>query len=551
MRKILSVLLCAAIFISILFVNTSAVEGTAINSAADFAAMDPDGVYYLNADIKIDITYEKAFTGTFDGNGRTVTVTVPMFAQFEGTVKNLTIDGVEISGKEDLAAFAVYTYDGMTAINVINKVDITVTGISDDKASGLNAGGILANADVASMSVFRNCINYGKITVETAEVQNTSTGAQYETHAGGIVGRADGLEAKYCENHGEISAPSINGQAGGIVARAVYNAALMTCDIVDCTNTADISSGLDAGGMAGNIGLGNNNIYQPYTITYCVNTGNISGGYRAGGFVGYCYSSGANLTYYLEIMYSVTVGDVKGGRPAANLAGSAQYSYISLFVGYSNSVYNSIVGCLAVGELGAIQGDNFVTPFYCIMGCSSAKTADMVLENNYILDNDTTVWYSYATAEANISQQIPITYAIDTGRVTRCTADELKSGLILDKLNAAAGSPIFTQTFGTDAYPTIDLTLREKRASEDSSITEETTTVQTTPPVVDVTTKVTDEITTAPIGDVTTAPPTAITTAPTTTADKPDKTSGCGSAVVSGIAIVAILGGAVLLGKKD
>jgi hypothetical protein len=547
MRRTLSILIFAVMIVSMLCVGTSAAEGTAINSASDFAKMEPDGKYYLNADITVTTTYEKAFNGVFDGNGRTITTSVPLFAEFNGLVKNLTIDGAEIKGNENLAAFAIFTVDGMKAENVVNKIDITVTGISADKTAGLVAGGILADSDLASMSNFRNCRNEGNISVLTEEVESESSGAHYATFAGGIVGRADGVEIKYCVNNGTINGPGNRAHVGGMVGRAAYNPLMVTCDVVDCTNTGDIISGYDAGGMIGNVGLSGNNIYIPYTITYCENTGEITGGYRAGGFVGYCY---AGSTQNIIITSSVSIANVYSGRPATNLEGSNQYSYQSLIIGYTNSVNNKIVGCLAVGELRKIPGEGFVDPFRCIHGCSSAKTIDEQHENNYMYDNNTTEYYTYATAASNASQIIPIEKALEDGKVTRCTLEELSSGAILAKLNAAADTPVFKQTTGTDPYPIIDPALREQRlsAEEPFDAPEETT----TEPVVTTTKK--DDETTAPKDDETTAPSDDETTAPagedTTTAGGDEEKKGCKSAVLSGIAIVAILGSAIVLGKK-
>jgi len=50
MRRIISILFCLTMIVSMLCVGTSAAEGTAINSASDFAKMEPDGKYYLNAE---------------------------------------------------------------------------------------------------------------------------------------------------------------------------------------------------------------------------------------------------------------------------------------------------------------------------------------------------------------------------------------------------------------------------------------------------------------------------------------------------------------------
>jgi len=533
-----------------LCISISSAEGSAIKTAGDFAAMTADGDYYLDADISIDTTYETAFTGTFDGNGHTVTLTAPMFAQFDGTVRDLNIEGIELSGNKNLAAFALYTSKGITAINVVNTVNIRVTGISDDKTSGLIAGGILADSNMASINIFKSCVNYGNITVETAVVSDETKGTNYGTFVGGIVGRADTLNIKFSENHGDITALSNTSMVGGIVGRAAYVAFYSLCDIVDCTNTGNIVSGQDAGGMAGYIGVSANDIYVPYTIKNCDNSGNIAGGYRAGGFVGYCYSSGATTKYYLEITSSITTGNVKAGRPNFDLAGNEQYAFASLFVGYANSVNNKIQGCLAIGELSAITGDNYVTPFYVIMGCSSAITALCPISENYLCDNNTTEWYTYATAEANVAQCITISDAISNNMLTRCTYDELKSGSILTKLNEAAGASIFVQNLATDDYPKFDSALREQNATADLVEFEETT-------VVSETTTVAPDITTAPVVITTTAAPTttvvpSTTTPVTTNTDDTTKTSGCGKSatIFNSIMIISILGSAVIIIKK-
>ena len=249
---------------------------------------------------------------------------------------------------------------------------------------------------------------------------------------------------------------------------------------------------------------------------------------------------------------SVSIVNVYSGRPAISPSGSNQYSYQSLYIGYSNSVNNKLVGCLGVGELRKIPGEGFVDPFRCIHGCSSAKTADEAHENNYMCDNNTTEWYTYATAAENAAQIIPIEKVIEEGKFTRCTLEELSSGAILAKLNAAADTPVFKQTVGTDPYPTIDLALREQRLSAEEPLDEPAEETTTEP--VETTTKKEEETTTAPKVEETTTPAGEETTTPAgeeTTKDGGDgEKKGCKSAVLSGIAIVAILGSAIVLGKK-
>lgn len=559
MRRTIAILLSVLMLLSIACVGISAApEGTAVGTVAEFAGMKADGTYYLSADIKLTESYAEAFTGKLDGNGHTVTITAPIFKEFNGTVSNLTIDGTELQAADDLAALAVYT-KGMTAINCVNKVDITVTGISADLAKGLNAGGFVADAlgDIDSVCIFRKCVNEGNITIQTVDVKDAASGAMYEVHAGGLAGRADGFNAKYCENKGNITALSNRGQTGGMVGRAAFSALLTPCNIEDCTNTGAVTSGYDAGGMVAYTGASNNNIYEPYTVKYCLNTGDITGGYRVGGFVGYAYASGKNLTYYLEVTYSVQLGNIIAGRAAADLAGKAQVTFGSLFVGYSNSMWNTIAYCIGSGTLTKLAGDNINEPYFCIMGCSSATTMEMPLENNYMNDGNGTVWYSYATSDDNAAQRIDVSEAITAGKVTRCTADELKNGTILSKLNAAAKEDYLSQAVGTDAAPTINLTLRDKRASEDTleDKTEDTTEApavttekpkETAAPDKETTPAPKDTDPASP--DVTNAPGAEVTKAPDTEPAK--EKGGCGSAFACGIAAVAVLGFAVVLGKK-
>lgn len=572
MRKTISVTLVAVMLLAMLAVGISAAtpEGTAIGTAAEFAQMTADGNYYLSADIMITESYANPFIGKFDGNGHTVTITVPMFKEFSGKISNLTIRGNDLTGKEDLAPLAVKT-NGMTAVGLTNYVNVKVTGISEDKLSGLNAGGFIADADDKGLSLckFRKCINYGAVTVETAEVKKETTGANYETHAGGLIGRAGGLDAAFCENNGNIIAASINGQAGGMAGRTVWvassNKDINYLELLDCTNTGDITSGLDAGGMIGYNGVGSNDIYREYKISYCTNTGTINGGYRAGGIMGYCYSSGKNLTYYLEILGCISIGDVYTGRAAATLDGTAQYSFGSLFVGYSNSKYNSIKYSLGQGELKANVSPDptnkpYTEPYFCIMGCSSASTMEMPLNDNYICDNQTTIWYSYATDDANSAQRIEIKQGLDANKVTRCTADEVKNGTVMGKINTAAKADtvlgltqdIFAQA-ANETAPKINTVLRAEREVADIVLLgkdDETEASTTTKDPFDTTVEATNPPKTNDNGQTTTKAPSNTTVPSDTTTDDTVVKKGCGSFAVAAQIIALVIGSAAVVVVK-
>lgn len=559
MKKLISLVLCVVMLASLACLGVSAAtDGTAINTAEEFAAMKADGNYYLNADIAINTTYVEPFTGTFDGNGHTVTVTVPMFAQFDGTVKDLTIDGVELTGAEDLAAFAVYSQT-MTAINVTNKVDITVTGATTDASgnvTGLNAGAIVANSwkDTDCMIVLRNCKNYGKITVAT-DSTTTSDGKDPTTYAGGLAGLAYGLDAKFCENYGDVDAfASPSGNAGGIVGGAAKSSLITASHVEFCTNEANIKAGYYAGGIIGTVGASGNETTYPYTVKYCTVIGDITGSYEAGGFIGYAYCTSGSAGAYIEVTDSIFVGTIYGGRAALNAAGSAQYAYDSLFVAYSNSAFNTVQNCLAWGEIKTLEGDTFAdNQKRVFMGCSSAKTPDMPIENVFMCDNGTTEWYSWASKDSNASQQIKIEDYLNT-KITRCTEDEIKSGAILTKLNAYAGEEVFVQKAGTDLYPTINPTFLAKAQEQDVLPSTEVTTEDTTTTAKKdetTTTAKQDDKTTTPKDTTTAAPTTGDNTGDTTTAGDDTKSGGCGSVVALGLMAMLIPAAVVVVKKKE
>ena len=62
---------------------------TAINDADDFKNMVAGGSYKLTADITVTAPYANEFTGTFDGNGHTVTLEITAKTNYVGLFKTL------------------------------------------------------------------------------------------------------------------------------------------------------------------------------------------------------------------------------------------------------------------------------------------------------------------------------------------------------------------------------------------------------------------------------------------------------------------------------
>lgn len=138
MRKRITALLLAFVMTaSLLPVTALAVspeaeaQAAVITTAAEFAAMAPDGNYRLEADITVDEPYGRTFTGSFDGAHHTITIDLHasagepvgawgLFGELDGAaVKDLRLRG-ELTAAEDsdvrsLGALAG-TVSGDTAI---------------------------------------------------------------------------------------------------------------------------------------------------------------------------------------------------------------------------------------------------------------------------------------------------------------------------------------------------------------------------------------------------------------------------------------------------
>lgn len=189
-------------------------EGT-VSSAKEFAAMDAGGSYTLTKDIIVTEPYASDFTGTFDGNGHTVTLNITastpnvgLFSKLAGgaVVKNVKVDGT-VSGTEGVAGIAAQA-NGATISGCINCAIISATG--------RYVGGIVGKLQGGTVE---NCYNTGAI---------SSSRNRPAVNLGGIVGYIDeSATVKNCYNVGEITvtnkATNMAGIAGWCVASTVEN----------------------------------------------------------------------------------------------------------------------------------------------------------------------------------------------------------------------------------------------------------------------------------------------------------------------------------------
>lgn len=233
----------------------------------------------------IGADYNNAYTGIFDGNGKTITgLTVTTSDQYAGlfgyidsggTVKNVVLEDVQITSDNSLGSVggvAGYSYGNIEYCSVSGSVSVSgsdVGGVVGNQVGGSitgcsssatvkgtqRAGGVAAMTD--SGASLTGCYATGNVTVESSGSSTCFAGgvvgengssstlqACYATgsvtcsgsgtiYAGGVTGSNDGgtLTACYHAN-GTVSAT--NGTTGGVAGRNYYVTASLPATITAC-----------------------------------------------------------------------------------------------------------------------------------------------------------------------------------------------------------------------------------------------------------------------------------------------------------------------------
>lgn len=204
-------------------------EGT-ISSAKEFAAMDASGSYTLTKDIIVTEPYAYDFSGTFDGNGHTVTLditastaNVGLFSKLAGgaVVRNvITAGSVTATGKNNVGGIAGVADTELGAITISNcKNEAAIKG---NKVVGGILGGCTEDDYALTISA---CANEGNI-----------SGTR---NIGGICGTLENAHfIKNCYNSGAVTGSTI----GGILGRGArgYSSTTDTPILENCYNVGNI-----------------------------------------------------------------------------------------------------------------------------------------------------------------------------------------------------------------------------------------------------------------------------------------------------------------------
>lgn len=204
-------------------------EGT-VSSAKEFAAMDASGSYTLTKDIIVTEPYASDFSGTFDGDGHTVTL-------------NITASTANVGLFSKLAGGAVVK-------NVITAGSVTATGKN-------NVGGIAGVADT----------ELGAITISNCKNEAAIEGNKV---VGGILGGCTeddyALTISACANEGNISGTRNIGGICGTLENTHF--------IKNCYNSGTVT-GSTIGGILGRGARGSSSTTDTPILENCYNVGNI------------------------------------------------------------------------------------------------------------------------------------------------------------------------------------------------------------------------------------------------------------------------------------
>lgn len=215
-KRVISLLLALVLAVSLLPTAAWAAGTEEISTAEAFAQMRANGNYILTEDITVSTPYANDFSGTFDGNGHTITLRISstsyntgLFSKIgqNGTVKNVITAG-SVTGKSVTGAVAGLNYG--TIQKCWNQANVTGT---------TNVGGIVGTNGSSSSSnlihaTVTGCYNTGSV-----------KGTRY---IGGIVGNSANSTLEKCASTGTID--TTNALRGGITG----NSAASRDTITDC-----------------------------------------------------------------------------------------------------------------------------------------------------------------------------------------------------------------------------------------------------------------------------------------------------------------------------
>ena len=436
--------------------------------------------YKLTVDINLDGSEDnqwepiggsknRAFTGTFDGNGHTISglyinngdsVYAGLFGYVGrgGMIKGLTVEGkITISGSTSCVGGIAGFVDGteVSEMSVLTDSDDSKTGIIDCTSNvtinvtynGLSVGGIVGSCGGATISgckncgdvsvvgtsesgidiniggivgysgsstIIRNCCNTGAVSVQDAE----------KAYAGGVMGQSINTTLSGCYNIGAVSVQNTEDAAlGGVVGQSAENTAVSSCYNTGAVS-AENAEYANLGGVVGENRSG--------SVISSYNTGAVSGGANTGGVVGFnskgtvgnCYNTG-----------DVSAEDVEyaaaGGVVGRNSSGAVNDCYntgdVSGKASSGASAGDSVMagGVVGYNSSGTVN-DCYNTGDVSGKASSGASAGDPVMAGGVVGYNDggkVTNCYNIGTVSGENTEDVSVGGVAgykDSGAVSSC-----------------------------------------------------------------------------------------------------------------------------------
>ena len=299
-------------------------------------------------------TSAKPFTGTFDGNGKTVSNytysdtsadNVGFFGYVsDATIKNLTVSGT-VTGKQFVGGIAGYAASGTTISGCTNNCN--VTGIASTKARVGGIVGYAADATQETSVLIINCKNTGDVAGKD--------GTAFREDVGGIAGIAWYAAITSCENTGKVEGSN---SVGGIVGRSLY-AVITDCNNSNANKTVEGTSYI--GGIIGHA-------QSASSVTGCVNSASVTGtGNNVGGIIGYVNGAGTSTEQCGNtgaVQGKSIIGGVVGyGRLATNISECQNSGTVTATIASGNTNVGGIAG--AVSSTSTISSCLNMGDVYC------------------------------------------------------------------------------------------------------------------------------------------------------------------------------------------
>ena len=316
--------------------NDNSCEGLTfvLTDDIDLKGVEMDSIgWYVQCNKSSGLLFDRSFSGTFDGQGHTVSnlsihhngCSTGFFGSVDGgTVKNVKLVNATIFGMRQTGGL-VGRLNAGTVNNCSFSGTVSSRGIGAGQNSGINVGGLVGDL---SGSVIRNCAVEAEILVFGAYNRGEDSYADIYVNSnrpynngssvGGVIGKAGGATStvQNVNFKGKVTAVTDRGDnadsVGGFIGGGTY------ATVIDCSATAEVSGNQKVGGFIGS----HEGFNQVLSIRNCIANGSVYGNDYVGGFAGYMGYTGRASTS--NSLANVRVSAKEGAAWIGAVVGQAQ-----------------------------------------------------------------------------------------------------------------------------------------------------------------------------------------------------------------------------------